>query len=83
MLSNKALASRVAALENAVVFLVATQGIQEEDPCGHALSFYLRTFEMATERYRAAQEGPEKVSASRALKSCHRLYDRLKRVLET
>ncbi len=78
MNKEKALAARVAALENAVVYLTAALAVYEETPKETSLSFYRETFGLAMKRYSMAQEGPEKEVASLGLDASHGLYHRVR-----
>ncbi|MFC7292997.1 hypothetical protein [Hirschia litorea] len=81
MNNEKALAARIAALENAVVYLVATIAIYEETPRETSLSFYREVFGLSMKRYSMAQEGPEKEIAALGLDASHTLYQRLRAFL--
>ncbi len=76
MLDDKALAGRIAAIENAITYLVAVIGVNDETPRETVMTFYSETFRLALKRYEAAQPGPEKEAASKALDATHQLFHR-------
>ncbi len=76
MLDEKALAGRISALENAIVYLVAVNAINDETPRETVMSFYREIFELSVKRYNDAQPGPEKDVASKGLDATHQLFHR-------
>ena len=81
MKSVKSLEARISVLENAIVYLVAVQAVNEEAPRDVMLSFYREIFEMATKRHIASQPGCEKEVSGKALSSTHILYERVRAFL--
>ena len=82
MNTQEALAGRIAAIENAVLCLAAAHANQAGSPSRAAILFYHEMFALATQRYAAAQPGPEKETQSRALDATHLLFERLQDLID-
>ncbi len=78
MNDKDALAARVAVLENYVVVLAAMVAVREGRPVEEATHIYNAAHDIAVKRYRAAQPGPERDNAERALSVTHSWYERLR-----
>ncbi len=78
MNDKDALAARVAVLENYVVVLAAMVAVREGRPVEEATHIYNAAHDLAVKRYRAAQPGPERENAERALSATHSWYERLR-----
>ena len=81
MNTKETLGGRITALENAVLCIVMDNAVKTVSPDQAALNFYHEMFKLATQRYIAAQPGPEKETMSRSLDATHRLFERLRDLL--
>ena len=77
MQSKEALAARIAVLENIATVLARKSFTKDSDPVVASVQFYHAIHEMAVDRYKRAQPGPELIVAESALNATHRFYERL------